>query len=87
MPIQFDSKGNPIKYASMKPEDIAKAGTSIKDLLTSIGNAVVTTIEGNEKIFGDKNLFFGTRITACILLFKKSSNCYYRNNKTNCGNG
>ena len=60
MPIQFDSKGNPIKYASMKPEDIAKAGTSIKDLLTSIGNAVVTTIEGNEKIFGDKNLFFGT---------------------------
>ena len=54
MPIQFDSKGNPVKYAPMKPEDITKAGTSIKDLLTSIANAVVTTIEGNEKIFGEQ---------------------------------
>ena len=30
MPIQFDSKGNPVKYAPMKPEDIAKAGITHK---------------------------------------------------------
>ena len=52
-PIYKQGSTEIASYKVMTPTDIKNAGDKIAEVLTAIGTALVTTVEGHDKIFGD----------------------------------
>ena len=52
--LEYDDKGNPKKWGSLNDSDLTQVATNIKTILTALGDAIIETASGNEKIFGSK---------------------------------
>lgn len=59
MPTGYDKDGKPTGFTKMLPSDITEAGNTIGMVLKAIGNAIVDTVSGNEKLFGDPKDWLG----------------------------